>query len=57
MGDCAWHIVSLNLEEDFFRNVTDWDSQIHSKNSIFRIIEIRKIGNNFTLHNSEKDWD
>ena len=37
--------------------ITDFSNFDYSKNSIFRIIEIRKIGNIFTLNNSKKDRD
>ena len=43
--------------DGFNRNFFDRDRRFYSKNWIFRIIEIRKIGNIFTLNNSKKDRD
>ena len=58
--DHAWLCLTyfdFEFGDGFNRNFFDRDRRFYSKNWIFRIIEIRKIGNIFTLNNSENDRD
>ena len=58
--DYAWLCLSyFNFEfgDGFNRNFFDRNRRFYSKNWIFHIIEIRKIGNNSTSNNSKKDRD
>ena len=58
--DHAWLCLTyfdFEFGDGFNRNFFDRDRRFYYKNWIFRIIEIRKIGNIFTLKDSKKDWD
>ena len=57
---CSWLCLTYfdsKFGDGFNRNFFDRDWQYYSKNWIFRIIEIRKIGNIFTLNHRKKDRD
>ena len=58
--DNVWLCLSyfdFEFGDGFNTNFFDRDRRFYSKNWIFRIIEIRKIGNIFTLNDSQKDRD